>query len=399
MSGIYFGANMKILLLEWDSFGQEYVAEAFRQNGCEVENYSWPFGKQEMRENAGLCSELAKRLRNGDISFVFSLNFFPVAAYACHMCGLRYVAWVYDTPYLLLYSRHIRYETNQVYLFDRSLCEEFRRNGVRQVSYLPMAAPAEVYEKIHADGGRRYRAQVSFVGSTYQEESQDFSRLLEGISPYAAGYLDAVSRMQKEVYGNFFLDELLGRKESVLKELRQVCPILQGEDEWETDAWVYANYFLARKLTGIQRVELLDMLSEHFEVKLYTPEATPDLPRVVNQGPVDYVTQMPQVFKNTCINLNLTLRSIHDGIPLRAMDIMGCGGFLLTNYQADFEYWFEPDVDYVYYMDKEDLLYKADYYLKHEEERMEIAANGFRKVREAHTYKHRIRTILDGLDR
>ncbi len=390
---------MKILLLEWDSFGQEYVAEAFRQNECETEHYPWPFGKQEMRENDTLCRELENRLRNGDVSVVFSLNFFPVAAYACHLCGIRYVSWVYDTPYLLLYSKHIKYETNQVYLFDRSLCEEFRRNGIDRVYYLPMAAPVEIYEKIRADGGRKYRAEISFVGSTYREETQDFSCMLEGISPYAAGYLDAIIGMQKAVYGNFFLDGLLEGKETVLEELRRVCPILRGEDEWESEAWVYANYFLARKLTGIQRVELLDMLSEHFEVKLYTPKGTPELPRVANQGPVDYVSQMPQVFKNTCINLNMTLRSIHDGIPLRAMDIMGCGGFLLTNYQEDFEYWFQPDVDYVYYMDKEDLLYKADYYLGHEEERMQIAANGLRKVKEAHTYGHRIRTILDGLGR
>ena len=45
---------------------------------------------------------------------------------------------------------------------------------------------------------------------------------------------------------------------------------------------------------------------------------------------------MPLVFQNSKINLNITLRSIKNGIPLRAIDIMGAGGFLLTNYQNDF---------------------------------------------------------------
>lgn len=386
---------MKILLLEWDSFGQEYVTDAFLQNDCEIENYPWPFGKQEMRENHGLCEALENRLRNGDISFVFSLNFFPVAAKACNLCGIRYVSWVYDTPYLLLYSKHIRYDTNQVYLFDHSLCEEFQKNGVSCVSYLPMAAPVGIYERMAAEKGRGYRSEISFVGSTYQEETQDFYRLLEGVSPYTAGYMDAIIGMQKNVYGSFLLEGLL--KGPVLEELGRVCPVQRGEDEWEPEAWIYANYFLARRLTGEQRMELLGLLSEQHEVNLYTPQATPGLTKVKNRGPVDYITQMPLVFKNTKINLNMTLRSIHDGIPLRAMDIMGCGGFLLTNYQADFDYFFEPGVDYVYYTDEEDLLYKADYYLSNDEERMEIAGNGFRKVKEAHTYQHRVRTILDRL--
>ena len=29
-------------------------------------------------------------------------------------------------------------------------------------------------------------------------------------------------------------------------------------DEWESDAWIYANYFLARRITGQQRQEQLE---------------------------------------------------------------------------------------------------------------------------------------------
>ena len=91
----------------------------------------------------------------------------------------------------------------------------------------------------------------------------------------------------------------------------------------------------------------------------------------------------------------MTLRSIHTGIPLRAMDIMGCGGFLLTNYQQDFLDFFEPGIDYIYYSNKKELLYLADYYLLHEEERQEIARNGYKKVKEGHTYQNRIELLLE----
>ncbi len=383
---------MKILMLEWDSFGQEYIYREFQNAGCGIEAYQWPFGSENMRENPKLCKVLTKKITESKCDFVFSLNFFPVAAKSCYQCGVKYVSWVYDTPYLLLYSKHIRYETNIVLLFDKSLYREFLKQQLNNVYYLPLAAPVDVYDRMVKVEGGKYQADISFVGSTYQESRQDFYRAFQHISPYAKGYLDAIINMQKEVYGSFFLDKVLSKQ--VLRELKRICPIPKGEDEWESDEWLYANYFLARKLTGLQRMEILQLLSEHYRLKAYTPERVEVLGEC-NFGPVDYVTEMPLVFKNSKINLNMTLRSIQSGIPLRAMDIMGCGGFLLTNYQADFEDYFEAGTDYVYYMDNEDLMYKVNYYLEHEDERMQIARNGYEKVKSEHTYKHRIRTILE----
>ena len=69
------------------------------------------------------------------------------------------------------------------------------------------------------------------------------------------------------------------------------------------------------------------------------------------------------------------------------MDILGNGGFLLTNFQADFLDYFIPDEDFVYYTDTNDLLDKIEYYLSHEKERIEIAANGHQKAKENHSFE------------
>ena len=76
------------------------------------------------------------------------------------------------------------------------------------------------------------------------------------------------------------------------------------------------------------------------------------------------------------------------------MEIMGAGGFLLTNYQSDFLQHFEPDVDFVYYESIEDACQKAAYYLQHEEEREQIARNGLAKVQMYHTYEKRLAEML-----
>ena len=43
--------NMNILMLEWDSFGQEYVIEEFRNADYSIDIFPWPFGREDMREN------------------------------------------------------------------------------------------------------------------------------------------------------------------------------------------------------------------------------------------------------------------------------------------------------------------------------------------------------------
>lgn len=387
---------MKVLILEWDSFGHEYMLEAFQQEGCQTDSFPWPFGEEAMRENPKLEKKLSNVLEQKNYHFVFSFNFFPVAAKVCHQQGTRYVSWVYDSPFLLMYSKHAGYSTNQIYVFDQSVVKEFRKQGYHQVSYLPMAAPVEYYDRLNQrkTEEERYQSDISFVGSTYGETRNDFYTYLEKMDTYTAGYLQAVMNAQREVVGASILEESL--TEDILNRLRKVCPMKKEEDEWESDAWLYANYFLARKLTAQERTDLLQRLAQEQEVKLYTPEET-NLPGVTNCGPVEYLTEMPLVFKHSKINLNITLRSIRTGIPLRAMDIMGCGGFLLTNFQEDFLEHFEPGTDYVYYTDQEDLANKAAYYLEHEEERLTIARNGYEKIKAFHTYRHRARKILEDM--
>lgn len=40
-------------------------------------------------------------------------------------------------------------------------------------------------------------------------------------------------------------------------------------------------------------------------------------------------------------------------------------------------------------------IYKCDYYLKHDNERRQIAANGYGKVKEFHTYEVRLKEIFE----
>ena len=75
------------------------------------------------------------------------------------------------------------------------------------------------------------------------------------------------------------------------------------------------------------------------------------------------------------------------------MDILGNGGFLLTNYQQDLFELLEPGVDFVYYTSKEEALSKIAYYLEHEDERRQIAGHA-RQTMQQFDYKNRLSDML-----
>ena len=192
-----------------------------------------------------------------------------------------------------------------------------------------------------------------------------------------------------------YLDCAFSLSKEIIEDMQHSLPLQPGNDSVESTEWLFAHYVIARKIANLERTALLKAVSEHFNTKLYTPNPTPELSQIHNMGSVDYQHQMPYVFKNSATNLNISLRSIRSGIPLRCFDIMGCGGFLLSNYQGDFYEHFVPGEDLVLFESQEDFLNKCDYYLKHDNERRQIAANGYGKVKEFHTYEVRLKEIFE----
>ena len=91
----------------------------------------------------------------------------------------------------------------------------------------------------------------------------------------------------------------------------------------------------------------------------------------------------------------MTAKSIRSGIPLRIWDVLGCQGFLISNYQAEIPDYFVPGEDIVLYSSKEELLDLTAYYLSHPAKRKEIAHNAYEKVTAHHTYLTRITQMLE----
>ena len=388
---------MNIFYLEWKSFCNEDMFEILQEMGHTV--IKIPFRGLEESEDA-VNKLLEKSLQTAPCDFLFSFNYFPKVSNFCNNHDIRYVSWVYDSPYIHAYSYTVPNPCNMIFLFDYAMYEELKSAGIPTVYYLPLAVNHRRLGKLknRQEMARRHSCDISFVGSLYSEQKHRIYDKLQDIAPYTRGYLDGLIRVQIHVQGTNFLQEMLS--ENILKELEKVYPSDPNASSVLSPKAIYADYILARQVTATERREILEMLgsacggSQKKSIHLYTHDRNLQIPGIYNRGPVDYYDEMPYVFLNTKINLNISLRSIKTGIPLRAMDIMGCGGFLLTNYQEEMFQYFEPDKDFVYYTDYDDLRAKVDYYLRHDEERREIAANGCQKVLSSHNLKLRIESIL-----
>lgn len=82
------------------------------------------------------------------------------------------------------------------------------------------------------------------------------------------------------------------------------------------------------------------------------------------------------------------------GLSLRVWDVMGSGGFLLSNYQEEIEDYFTIGEDIEVFSSEEELVDKAGYYLEHDEIREKIARNGYEKVRKYHSYDERVKQMI-----
>jgi len=111
-----------------------------------------------------------------------------------------------------------------------------------------------------------------------------------------------------------------------------------------------------------------------------------------------YGQQMALMYSRAKLAFN---RSVGDDLNMRVFEALACGGLPLTNDlpasgQSDL---FLDGQHLVTYSTDEELLAKARYYLEHDAERERIAAAGTREVLDKHTYEHRMRAIVEVVEK
>lgn len=376
---------MKILFFQWHSYMNKGIERGLKKLGIEYDTFFYQFTDWENDDE--FLDLILKRIKEGIYRCVLSVNFAPLISEACERLQVPYIAWVYDSPLHIRDLSSLKNACTTVYFFDRDQAGQFQKEGIHAL-HMPLAVDTEVFRlPITEKQKREHAVDISLVGKLYQTEYQYYKSVL---NPYLQGYLEGIINSQMKIYGGYLIPDLV--TPDLLNKINEDYAkaskgnFKMGKRELE--------FMLACETTGRERYISLALLSEHFQVDLYSTEEDERLSNVRQKGYADYYTKMPLIFALSRINLNISLKTVRTGIPLRVIDAMGCGGFVLSNYQQELTEYFVPGEDCAVYESTEDLFEKARFYLSHEEERLRVAHNGFEKVKREFTFESCLSKML-----
>lgn len=385
---------MKILYV-YGLSTEKNIVQTLRKLQCDVMEYPEVQDTSNMDEEK--INALVAYVKEHGITHLMSIHLIYNVAVAAYWAGIKYISVIWDAPYLKAYTVMGTLDNIWYSAFDKLDAERMRQGGCPHVMYQPLSVNREnILEwKKRFLAKRRYIHDISLIANLYEDNAYDrcLDLLPENMQAYfrsifeeAAFKWDGVNR----VYGK--------TGQEILEYMKLVSPTLKINNPYNVeDVRYFEAMYLIRKLANIERVCVLNLLAEDHDVYLYTYSEVDEtlMPKVHRRPPVQVGEATSFIYAGTKINLNIALKGIEGGTTQRIMDIMGAGGFVLTNYCEETAELFEEGKEIVMFRTPEELIQKVDYYLEHEEEREQIARAGHERAMNDYTYEKKIKKLLD----
>ena len=389
---------MNILFCRYRNMCEPDYIEAYKALGVNViEVFINEFEKEPLEKKVEILS--AKVIENSPL-FLFSINYFPYISIICQAMQVKYVSISVTCPVMEIYNVTIRNKCNRVFLFDYEQYLSVKDENPDCIFYLPLGAAVERVDTLLGDCDN-YLYDISFVGSLYSEKNP-FLNLK--ISDEKRLYFEDILKKQIGITatGQDYVEEKI-TDEDIAYIKSSAKDFYSSEMSVKNlDRFVAVNNYLAPHMTYLERVEILNNIAQKlkgYKLHFFTQSDISNLKNVVCHGGVDTLMEMPFVFRQSKVNLNFSTRSIKSGIPQRVWDVMACGGFLLTNYQTELDDYFEVGKHLAVYEEDAEIPDKIEYYLVHEDERMEIANEGCLQVKRMGTILQRVIEMIKVISR
>jgi len=363
---------MRIYVFRWNAYGIDAVI-------YNMEEYGHTVFARGFNAKIGFTDEVIQQieedLRERPIDITFSYNYFPRFAEISNNFGIPYISWQYDDMVFRLYHENIYMDTNYIFCFDYCQYSEHIKRGVNAF-YMPLAVDSRIWEAMLLDitkaDRKKYKADVSFIGRLYDTDTPDGISMQ---SEYTQGYLEATAQVQARMPNGMLLHEIL--PSHIVEGLSERSFQDAHDMSWERAI----RHWVAHRATSIERIELIERLNEKFNFALYTQSDLSEMPNIKNRGGAEYYREMPRIFLFSKININLTSRIYQNAIPLRALDVLGVGGFLLSDEQQEYYNYFEDGKSIALFKNMDEMEDKIRFYLSHDKERKKIINAGQKIVK------------------
>ena len=376
---------MKLTYLTWGYPHDDKIIRAFEATGIEVEKKALPSGffaegeEEPGREADGDAhQELKAVLRSAEGDMIFSVNFFAAVSDFCREEGLAYCSWVLALPNHDLYTRAVMNSCNYIGICDSYLVEKLMGIGVGKVFLLPDAVEVCEREKqLLVERG------VCFVGSRPKEQL-----FLGKMSLYNQGYIESFLHIQRVLHGAYILENgLLG---PVQQELMNVHPAPQDILPEFRKLYV-ADYHLAPSVTCLQQNIILQNFNNLMTV--YSDDDFSAAGAECHPYPTEE-EERRWIYSSKEFTLVLAPHALHYGIPRQLLEVIIAGGFPLSGFQRDFNYFFRQNENLAFFRDRTEFQRAVVRYGNDQGERKRVQQAAYETVLRQHTYANRIESML-----
>jgi spore maturation protein CgeB len=353
------------------------IPEGFMALGHEVKVIPPDIGSKGLEEEI-----IARR---PDLAFSLDQAGFDTEVFTRHK--IPHVAWFLDNPLYWLGKVSIS-PYYLAFVHDKLYIERMKMVGFKKIFYLPFGTNPEIFNGVSLteEDMERYGCNLSFVGNSIHTYYPKYLQWIR--DPEDRRIADEVVRIQVknplldiqdviEVAGSSF-GHPLRFKDTLSEEILMMC--MEG---------VASSIIRKETLEEVADLGLSVYGDGGWRGMLGSTKA-----KVF--GPIPYSRDgIAKLFIASKINLNISRVQFKTAINQRPFDVACAGGFILTDYRRDIGELFELGKEMVCYRDKEELRELSIYFLKHPEERREIAMKAKKRVLEEHTFERRIKEMVN----
>lgn len=340
-------------------------------------------------------------IKENVITHLLSIHMLPNLSVAAYRTGIKYIAMLWDAPVLSINTIFGKLDNLWVTSYDKLDCERFKRYGAKHVLYQPLTVDKDalcewnVQRRLQGN----YFNEISFVGRLYEKNLYDAQAAKIPVN--MQNYF--ISIMEETAFRWDGTNPIFGTVDKeILDYIKMVSHDFRINNPYdEVDERYFEAYYLFPKIANIERVCCLNLLAEQYDLTFYTDSDIKDgclNPNVKKMPSVKPGEALSLVYAGSKINLNISLRGMEGGTPLRIHEIMGAGGFVLSSFCVETAELFEENKEIVMFRTPEELMEKADYYLTHDSERQKIALAGQQKVLDKFTHERKLKELLEWVE-
>lgn len=387
---------MKITYLVWGYPHDDAIIKAFREAGITVETVMLPqeavvFSQeaaeaQQGREeiDVGLLFAMEEQIRTSAGDIVFSVNFFARVSDFCQEEKIPYCSWVLQLPDFDLYTAAVRNPCNYLGICDSYLAARLQQAGVSKAFFLPDAV----------EEGKDADRPSAEVGVCFIAEWPEDRLKTDGMTVYGRGYLEACLHSQRVLYGASLLEDGLILR--VQQEMMKDNPVPSGILA-EMQKLFLVDRYLAPRCSRMQQDIFLYRAAESIRadrVRVYSDGEFADC-RAQKMPFVREEEKRREIYAANEFTLVLAPYTMHDGIPRQTLEVIAAGGFPIAGFVKDYASFFKKDETLAYFTDSYGFIRNIVRYGNDKDARERVREAAFRLVQEAHTYRHRIATMLE----